>query len=81
MAESIPLLIISGSMGAGKTTVLREAIDLLAEAGITHAAIDIDWLTFMHSRHEAYGQGLVFKNLAAIWPIYATAGADRLIVA
>jgi adenylylsulfate kinase len=81
MADTVPLLIISGSMGAGKTTVLGEAIDLLTESGIAHAAFDLDWLTFMHPRREPFGQGLMLKNLAAIWPIYAAAGPDRLIVA
>ena len=41
---AVPLLVISGSMGTGKTTVLSEASDVLSEAGIAHAAIDLDWL-------------------------------------
>ncbi len=78
---TVPLLIISGSMGAGKTTVLSEASDLLAEAGVAHAAIDLDWLAIMHPQRDPHGGRLVFANLAAVWPTYATAGADRLIVA
>ena len=34
VAAPVQLLIISGSMGTGKTTVLYEASDLLSEAGI-----------------------------------------------
>ena len=79
--NEVPLLIVSGSIGAGKTTVLSEASDLLSEAGIAHAAIDLDWLAVMHPRGDPYGQRLMFSNLAAIWPIYAAAGAERLIVA
>jgi hypothetical protein len=75
------LLIISGSMGAGKTTVLSEASDLLANAGIPHGAIDLDWLGIMHPPQGAHGERLVFANLAAIWPQYLGAGAQRLIVA
>lgn len=81
MAENIPLLIISGSMGAGKTTVLGEASDLLTEVGIAHAAIDLDWLAVMHPPQKAYGQALILKNLATIWPNYVAAGAERLLVA
>ena len=81
MPKTVPLLIISGSMGAGKTTVLSEASDLLAQAGIAHAAIDLDWLTVMHPQQDAYGQHLAIANLAAIWPNYVAAGAERLIVA
>ena len=39
-AES--LLIITGTMGAGKTAVLGEASDILAQRQIIHAAIDLD---------------------------------------
>ena len=77
----VPLLIISGSLGTGKTTVLNEATDLLSEAGIPHAAIDLDALAVMHPRREPHGEGLAFANLAVIWPNYAAAGAERLMVA
>ena len=78
---TVPLLVISGSMGTGKTTVLSEASDLLGEACIAHAAIDFDWLAVMHPQREPYGQRLALANLAAVWPTYAAAGAERLIVA
>ena len=77
----VPLLIISGSLGTGKTTVLNEASDLLTEAGIPHAAIDLDGLAVMHPRHDPHGERLSFANLAAVWPNYVAAGADRLIIA
>ena len=78
---TVPLLVISGSMGTGKTTVLSEASDLLAEAGTAHAAIDLDWLAVMHPQREPHGQRLALANLTAVWPIYAAAGAERLMVA
>lgn len=78
---AVPLLIISGSMGTGKTTVLSEASDLLAEAGIPHAAIDLDWLGQTYPQRGPHGQRLVFTNLAAVWSNYVEGGAERLIVA
>ena len=78
---AVPLLVISGSMGSGKTTVLAEASDLLVEAGIAHAAIDLDWLGVMYPEQAEHGDSPMFANLAAIWPIYAAAGARRLLVA
>ena len=42
------LLIITGTMGAGKTSVLGEASDILALRGIAHAAIDLDALGLAH---------------------------------
>jgi predicted ABC-type ATPase len=38
------LLIITGAMGAGKTSVLGEASDILTLHYIAHAAIDVDAL-------------------------------------
>ena len=81
MPTSVPLLIISGSMGAGKTIVLSEASDLLAQAGVPHAAIDLDWLSVMHPQQNQYGLELALANLRAVWPNYVAAGAARLIVA
>jgi hypothetical protein len=68
-------------MGSGKTTVLSEASDLLTQAGIAHAAIDLDWLSVMYPKQEQYGENLILRNLAAIWPAYVAAGAERLLVA
>lgn len=77
----MPLLVISGSLGAGKSTVLSEASDLLAEAGISHAAIDLDALAVMHPRADPHDERLAFANLAAVWPNYAAGGAARLLIA
>jgi predicted ATPase len=38
------LLLITGTMGAGKTTLMAETSDVLIERGIVHAAIDPDTL-------------------------------------
>ena len=81
MRATVPVLIISGSMGSGKTTVLSEASDLLEEANVAHAAIDLDWLSKMHPSRGQHGERLMFANLAAVWPVYAAAGAERLVVA
>ena len=77
----MPLLVISGSMGTGKTTVLYEISDLLSEAGIAHAAIDLDCLAVMHPERDPHGQRLLFANLAAIWLNYLAEGAKRLVIA
>ena len=81
MNSDANLLVISGSMGSGKTTVQSEASDLLVRAEVPHAAIDLDWLSVMHPSPAGGGDRLMLQNLAAIWPIYAEGGAERLIVA
>ena len=78
---AVPLMVISGSMGSGKTTLLSEVSDLLKEADVAHAAIDLDWLSQMHPSQGQHGERLMFANLAAVWPIYVAAGAERLVVA
>ena len=50
VAEPRPMrvIVITGSMGSGKTTVLGEASDLLTARGVVHAAIDGDALANGH---------------------------------
>ena len=80
MNEQIRLLIITGTMGTGKTTVLLEASDILSAAGIFHAAIDVDTLRIGclpdGDRHD-----LMFQNLASVWSNYRQAGVTRLLLA
>jgi len=40
--NAVSVIVISGSMGSGKTTVLGEASDILAAHSLVHAAIDMD---------------------------------------
>ena len=54
---------------------------MLSEAGIAHAAIDLDCLAVVHPQRDPHGLQLAFANLAAVWPNYAAVGAERLVVA
>jgi hypothetical protein len=74
------VLIISGSMGAGKTTILAEASDLLRAANIPHAAIDVDALGIFHARVDR-ATDVALRNLTAVWSNYAALGIDRLLLA
>ena len=76
----IRVLVITGSMGAGKTTVMAEASDLLTASDIVHAAIDLDALGIRHAP-EARGHHIEYRNLAAVWRNYADAGIRRLLIA
>ena len=74
------LIVVSGSMGTGKTTVMAEASDLLKARGIAHAAIDLDALGIAHLP-DGTPDELQYVNLASLWGNYAAAGADRLVLA
>ena len=74
------VIVISGSMGSGKTTVLAEASDLLAARDVVHAAIDLDALGIAHVP-EGERIDLMHRNLASIWENYAAAGVTRLLLA
>lgn len=67
-------------MGAGKTTVLGEASDLLTARGVVHAVIDLDDLAAAGLSDQVCTE-LTYANLAAVWSNFATAGVTRLLLA
>jgi hypothetical protein len=76
------LLIISGSMGAGKTSVLGEASDILALRHITHAAIDLDALGLAHFESTSdHTDEMMYRNLQCVSANYAALGVTRLLLA
>jgi adenylylsulfate kinase-like enzyme len=42
MDRKVPPLLITGTLGAGKTTVAAEISELLDQAQIPHAHVDVD---------------------------------------
>jgi len=75
------LLIITGTMGAGKTAVLGEASDILAQRQIVHAAIDLDALGLAHLPSAARSDGVMYDNLRSICRNYAALGVQRFLLA
>ena len=74
-------MIITGSMGAGKTSVLAEASDILALRKIAHAAIDLDALAIAHLPSAASTDGVMYLNLQSVCKNYAALGVTRLLLA
>lgn len=91
MAVTVQVLLLTGTVGVGKTTILREIGEVLRVAEVPHARIDLDWLGYGrpapgHERIEKpalsrFGSDLVMENLAAIWPNYERRGLRKLAVA
>jgi len=79
VGAQVPVLVITGTMGSGKTTMLGEASDLLTARGMAHAAVDLDTLGMGHLVEDAWAD-LPYRNLASVWQNYAAAGATRLLI-
>jgi deoxyadenosine/deoxycytidine kinase len=62
---SFPLLVVSGPIGVGKTTVAQEISNLLDRSNTAHTFVDLDALTQTYTRppDDPYGYRLVFANL------------------
>ncbi len=83
MQTSVPVLIITGPVGVGKTTVASMVSELLEQAELAHACIDIDALRWHYPRlpGDPFSSQLAMKNLAAIWINFQEYGATHLVVA
>jgi hypothetical protein len=75
------LLLITGTMGAGKSTVMAEASDLLAMRHIEHAAIDMDALGLAYLSPAMKNDEVMYANLACVAENYARRGVRRFLVA
>ena len=79
-ARGISLLLITGTMGAGKSAVMAEASDLLAMRLIEHAAIDVDALGLAYVP-AAQNDDAMYANLESVCTNYAGLGVRRFLLA
>lgn len=82
-APSTPVLLVTGSLGAGKTSTGYEVSNILAERDVPHAFIDLDALTELYPRpdDDRFNTRVMLRNLKAVWGNYADAGARVLVLA
>ena len=82
-SSSVPVLIITGPVGVGKTSVAEEIFDELAALDIPHAVVDLDGLglCWPFGSDDPFNQRMAMANLAAVWQNYRSAGAARLVIA
>jgi adenylylsulfate kinase len=82
MAGRPKILVISGSVGAGKTSTAETMSKQLSKQGLLHAVIDMDYLvySFPRPKDDYFHRRLGRKNLAAIWPNYEAIGVKCLII-
>ena len=77
----VTLLVITGTMGSGKTSVLAEASDLLTLQKIPHAQIDLDALGGAYLSEGVRSNDTMHENLASISQNYARLGLTHFLVA
>jgi len=76
----VPVLVITGPVGVGKSTVLHEIDQHLVAAGVPHASVELEELARCWTPGSANRTALVYGNLAALWASYAAHGAGRLAI-
>ena len=76
-------LLITGTVGAGKTSVAEMVGDLLSEAGVPNAVTDLDWLrrSWPSPAGDRFNLAMELRNLRAMARNYLDGGAGRIILA
>jgi hypothetical protein len=83
MTAPVPVLVITGPVGVGKSTIAAEAAWLLRQAGVPHALVDRDRIEqcWPVPADDPWNERVSHRNLACMWANFRQAGADRLIFA
>jgi hypothetical protein len=79
----VPVLLITGPVAVGKTSVLAEIADTLKVTGMHFGAVDFDALSYCYPPtpdDDRYRSKLTFRNLAAVWRNFRKAHAERLLL-
>src|SRR5665647_1092359 len=82
-SSSCSALLINGTVGAGKTSVAEMVGDLLTEAGVPNAVIDLDWLrrSWPSPTGDRFNVAMALRNLRSVARNYRDAGAVRIVLA
>src|SRR5215470_1912304 len=82
MAAPVPVLVITGPVGVGKSAIAAEAAWLLRQADVPHALVDLDRIEqcWPVPADDPWNERVSHRNLACMWANFRQAGADRLIL-
>jgi len=79
MQNEVPLLLLCGAPGTGKSSVAWEVYWSLMRDGVPVAHTDLDGIGYGPPGHSG-SFDLKFQNVAAVWRTYSDAGAEVFIV-
>ncbi len=76
-------VVITGTIGSGKTSVATAIGEMLGKKGIATAVVDLDWLGWVHLApvRAPTPDVLIVTNLAAIVPNFIDAGVRHFVLA
>ena len=82
MNHKIPVLLISGPVGVGKSVVGGEVAEILERNKTPYTFIDFDQIRYTYPKpdDDPWGNRLGLENLAAIWRNCSRSGSLNLIV-
>ena len=83
-SKGVPTLVLTGTIGTGKTTIAETISELLHERGVRHALIDLDWLGQVYPPLDAddpFDLSLALRNLTVTWPNFLAVGIERAVIA
>ena len=76
------ILLITGTVGTGKTTIATEIGAQLAAMNLHNAVVDLDWLGWVNVGNDFNGYDqLIIQNLVSAWQNYRTIGVEYLVLA
>jgi predicted kinase len=83
MVARVPVVVVTGPVGVGKTTVASAVGDELERRGMAHTVLDVDWLahTWPAPADDPFNSRLVYRNLADVCRNAIEAGAGRIVLA
>ena len=77
------VLVVNGTVGAGKTTVAEVVADLLRERGVPYGWVDVDALrrAYPTASDDPFGQAVALDHLHAMAGVFARRGYRHLVLA
>ena len=77
------VVLITGLYGSGKSSVIEEMAGMLDSAGVSYAALDVDYLWWFRVEEldDAAHREALWANLSSLIDNYRATGVDRFLLA
>jgi gluconate kinase len=78
----VPVLLLNGPVGAGKSTIGAEVARILRTAEVAHALVDLPMVgqCWPVPDDDPWNERLIHRNLSCMWSNFHEAGAGHLIL-